>query len=222
MPTSSSDRPTQATTVVLADDHAVMRSGLRLLLDAEPDLEVVAVAGDVAETLRVVAGHKPDVLILDLNMPGGPSLAAIPELRERSPGTQIVVLTMQREPAYAREALRAGAIGYVLKAAADTELVEAVRAAAQGRGYLNPELAASAVASALPERGEPGHLSERELEILVFIAHGHTNPEIAAQLVISVRTVESHRLHILQKLQRSSRAELVRYALDHGLIQTSV
>jgi two-component system response regulator NreC len=209
------------TTVVLADDHAVMRSGLRMLLDAESDLEVVAVAGDVPGTLRVVAGHKPDVLILDLNMPGGSSLAAIPALRETSPQTQVVVLTMQREPAYAREALRAGAIGYVLKAAADTELVEAVRAAAQGRGYLNPELAARAVASALPEHGEAGHLTPRELEILVLIAHGHTNAEIAAQLVLSVRTVESHRLHILQKLQRTSRAELVRYALDHGLIETA-
>ncbi len=199
-----------------------MRSGLRMLLEAEPDMEVVAVAGDVPDTLRVVAGHKPDVLILDLNMPGGPSLAAIPALRVASPQTQIVVLTMQREPAYAREALRAGALGYVLKAAADIELVAAVRGVAQGRGYLNPELAAGAVASALPERGEVGHLTARELEILGLIAHGHTNGEIAAQLVLSVRTVESHRLHILQKLDLTSRAELVRYALDHGLIETSV
>jgi two-component system, NarL family, response regulator NreC len=131
-----------ATTIVVADDHAVVRSGLRMLLDAEPDLEVVAETGDVAATRRSLKGYRPQVLILDLNMPGEPSLSAIPSLREASPDTNIVVLTMQDDPAFAREALRAGALGYVLKEAADSELVRAVRLAADGRTYLHPELGA--------------------------------------------------------------------------------
>jgi two-component system response regulator NreC len=211
--------PGQATIrLLLADDHAVVRSGLRLLLDAEDDLEVVAEAGDIDEVRRYVLGHKPDVLVLDLNMPGESSLPAIPSLREKHPDTQIVVLTMQNDPAFAREALRAGALGYVLKEAADTELVQAVRQAAQGRTYLNPELGAR-VAVAPPENsGPPDDLTEREVEVLRLIALGHTNAEIGKELFLSVRTVESHRAHIQQKLRRTTRAELVRYALDHGLV----
>jgi two-component system response regulator NreC len=215
------DFPQGQTTIrlLLADDHAVVRSGLRLLLDAEDDLEVVAEAGDVDEVRRYVLGHKPDVLVLDLNMPGESSLPAIPSLREKHPDTQIVVLTMQNDPAFAREALRAGALGYVLKEAADTELVQAVRQAAQGRTYLNPELGAR-VAVAPPENsGPPDDLTEREVEVLRLIALGHTNAEIGKELFLSVRTVESHRAHIQQKLRRSTRAELVRYALDHGLVE---
>lgn len=210
----------QATaTVVLADDHAVVRNGLRMLLEAELDLEVVAEAGDMDATRRYVGAHRPSVLVLDLNMPEGSSLPAIPELLERSPDTAIVVLTMQNDPAFAREALRSGALGYVLKASAAVELVEAVRAAAQGDTYLNPRLGAQ-VAAAPPERsGPPDDLTEREVEILRLIALGHTNGEIAARLYLSVRTVESHRAHIQQKTSRSTRAELVRYALDKGLIE---
>jgi two-component system, NarL family, response regulator NreC len=204
--------------VVLADDHAIMRGGLRRLLEAEADCEVVAEAATVDDTVRFVGAHKPDILVLDLNMPDGSSLPAIPRLRDASPATRIVVLTMQIEPAYAREALRAGASGYVLKEAADEELVAAVRAAIDGRSFLNPELAAR-VASAPPLRtGPPDDLSEREAEVLTLIALGHTNAEIAAQLYLSVRTVETHRSHIQQKLRLSSRAELVGYALERGLI----
>jgi two-component system response regulator NreC len=206
------------TRIVIADDHAVVRSGLRMLLNAEPDFEVVAEAGDVSDAARFTRGHRPDVLVLDLNMPGQASLDAIPELREELPDTQIVVLTMQNDPAFARQALRAGALGYVLKEAADEELVHAVRQAADGRTYLNPELGAR-VAAAPPERaGPPDDLTEREVEVLTLIALGHTNSEIAEQLFLSVRTVESHRAHIQQKLRRSSRAELVRYALAHDLV----
>jgi two-component system, NarL family, response regulator NreC len=206
------------TRIVIADDHAVVRSGLRMLLNAEPDFEVVAEAGDVPDAVRYTRGHRPDVLVLDLNMPGQPSLEAIPGLREDMPDTQIVVLTMQNDPAFARQALRAGALGYVLKEAADEELVQAVRMAAKGRTYLNPELGAR-VAAAPPEKtGPPDDLTEREVEVLGLIALGHTNSEIADRLYLSVRTVESHRAHIQQKLRRSSRAELVRYALAHDLI----
>jgi two-component system response regulator NreC len=204
--------------IVIADDHAVVRSGLRMVLDSEPDVEVVAEAGDIPSALRAVRGYHPDVLVLDLNMPGEPSLQAIPRLREEAPETAIVVLTMQQDPAYAREALRAGARGYVLKEAADAELVQAVRLATEGRTYLNPELGAR-MAAEPPPSGPPDDLTQRELEVLKLIALGHTNTEIAAQLFLSVRTIESHRAHIQQKVRRSTRAELVRYALDHGLIE---
>jgi two-component system response regulator NreC len=207
------------TTIVIADDHAVVRSGLRMLLDAEPDLEVVAEAGDLDSATRYVRGHHPSVLILDLNMPGEPSLPAIPSLREQFPNTQIVVLTMQNDPAFAREAMRAGALGYVLKEAADSELVEAVRLAAGGRTYLHPELGARLAAEPSEPAGPPDDLTEREVEVLRLIALGHTNNEIAQQLYLSVRTVESHRAHIQQKLRLSTRAELVRYALEHRLIE---
>jgi len=206
----------EAIQIVLADDHAVVRSALRLLLEAEEDLEVVAEAGDIDSTVRYVRGHKPNVLILDLNMPGGPSIGAVPELREASPETGIVVLTMQGEPAYARQAIQTGVLGYVLKEAVDEELVTAVRLAADGRTYLQPELGARLAA----DPGEdPDGLSERERDVLRLIALGHTNSEIAQQLFLSVRTVESHRAHIQQKLRLSKRSELVRYALDRGLLE---
>jgi two-component system, NarL family, response regulator NreC len=191
--------------IVLADDHAVVRSGLRMVLESESDLEVVAEASDVDSARRYVRGHHPRVLVLDLNMPGGSSLEAIPLIRQESPETQIVVLTMQQEPAFAREALGAGALGYVLKEAADDELVEAVRHAAAGESFLNPRLGARIA-------------SEPEVDVLRLIALGHTNAEIAEQLYLSVRTVETHRSHIQQKLRLSTRAELVGYALERGLI----
>lgn len=206
--------------IVLADDHAVVRAGLRLLLDAEDDLEVVAESGDAEGALRSVLGHKPDVLLLDLNMPGElTSLAAIAGVRERSPGTATVILTMQDDPELARMALRAGALGYVLKEAADSELVEAVRRAAAGETFLNPSLGAKLAAAPAQPPGQPDHLSRREIEVLRLIALGHTNGEVGDQLFLSVRTVETHRAHIQQKLDRTSRAELVRYALDHGLLE---
>jgi two-component system, NarL family, response regulator NreC len=204
--------------IVLADDHKVVRRGLHLLLNGERGFEVVAEAGDVETARRYVLGHHPDVLVLDLNMPGGSVLEAIPELRKQSPDTQIVVLTMQEEPAFAREALGAGALAYVLKEAADTELVEAVRRAAVGEIYLNPRLGARIAAE--PPPGPPDGLSDREVDVLRRIALGYTNAEIADQLYLSVRTVETHRQHIQQKLRLSTRAELVQYALAHGLLST--
>ena len=205
--------------IVLVDDHEVVRSGLRMLLDAEEGLEVVAEAGDLESGRRYVHAHRPRVLVLDLNMPEGSTLPLIPELREQSPDTAVVVLTMQNDPAFAREALRSGALGYVLKQSAGTELVDAVRAAAEGETYLNPRLGAQVAAAPLEPSGPPDDLTERELEILRLIALGHTNGEIAGQVYLSVRTVESHRAHIQQKTGRSTRADLVRYALDHGLVE---
>ena len=206
-------------TIVLADDHAVVRAGLRMLLDAEAGLEVLAEAGDVPAAIRSVRGHHPRVLVLDLNMPGGSSLEAIPTILASSPDTGIVVLTMQNDVAYAREALQAGALAYVLKEAADTELVRAVRLAADGKTYLNPQLGALIAREPARSAGPPDDLTGRELEVLRLIALGYTNSEIGGRLYLSVRTVESHRAHIQRKLRRSSRAALVRYAIDRGLTE---
>lgn len=210
--------PAGTITIVLADDHEVVRAGLRLLLEAEPEFTVVAEAGDVSLTEHRVAAHRPGVLVLDVNMPGGPSIPAIPRLRAASPGTRIVVLTMQNDPELAREALRAGAVGFVLKEAAREELIQAVRLAAHNRTYLNPELGAKLATSAPQSAASPDNLSTREVEVLRLLAAGHTNSEIAAQLFLSVRTVESHRAHIQQKTGKGSRAELVAYARDNGLL----
>jgi two-component system response regulator NreC len=202
-------------TIMLADDHAVVRAGLRMLLEAEGDMSVVAEAGDVPTVMRRVAGNRPRVLVLDLNMPGESSLQAIPRIAETSPDTRIVVLTMQTDPVFAREALGAGALGYVLKEAADTELVDAVRRAANDELYVNPGLGARIVRA----RGDDDSptLSDRELEVLGLIAQGYTNAEIASRLTLSVRTVESHRAHIQRKTGRSTRAELVALAREQGL-----
>jgi two-component system, NarL family, response regulator NreC len=223
--TTPSDRTTgagpsgQPIRIVLADDHQVVRSGLRMLLDAERDFEVVAEAGDVESARRCVRDHQPRVLVLDLNMPGGSSLRAIPAIREDAPDTQIVVLTTEQEPVFAREALGAGALAYVLKDAADGELIEAVRRVAAGESYLNPALGARIASE--PPSGPSDNLSKREVDVLRLIALGHTNAEIAERLFLSVRTVETHRAHIQQKLGLSTRAELVSYVIGHKLISAS-
>jgi two-component system, NarL family, response regulator NreC len=209
----------EETSVIIADDHAVVRKGLRLLIDAEPGLKVVAEAGTVPDAMMKTRALRAGVLILDLNMPGGSSLEAIPQIREDAPMTAIVVLTMQNDPAFARQALQSGAAGFVLKEAADDELLEAIRQASNGGTYLNPTLGARLAAAPPEPAGPPDDLSERELSVLRLIALGHTNSEIASTLHLSVRTVESHRAHIQQKTRRLSRAELVRYALEHDLVE---
>ena len=207
------------TTIVLADDHTIVRSALRALLEAEAEFEVVAEAGEVEEAVRKVLAYKPAVIVLDLSMPGGSSLAAIPRMLSASAGTAVVVLTMEDEPRFAREALRAGALGFVLKEAADTELVAAVRAAVGGLRYLNPQLGGLIAAAPVTPVGPPDSLTEREVEVLKLVALGYTNAEISEQLYLSVRTVESHRAHIQQKAGRTTRAELVAYARQHGLLE---
>lgn len=209
----------EAITVVLSDDHHVVRSGLRVLLDADRRFRVVGEADDVGSTLERVLAERPGVLVLDLNLGGDSSLELIPELRARSPRTQIVVLTMQENPAFARAAVQAGALGYLLKDAADDELMDAIEAAAAGRSYLGPQLGARLAAAPTESEHSAGRLSPREREVLTLIALGHTNPEIAQSLSLSVRTVESHRAHIQQKTNLTSRADLVAYAHEHGLVQ---
>jgi two-component system, NarL family, response regulator NreC len=205
-------------TLLLAEDHRVVRAGLRLLLDREEGIEVIGETGDIAETERCAAELRPRVIVLDVDMPDGSSIPAIPRIQQSAPGTRIVILTMHTAPALARDALRAGATGFVLKDAAEAELLAAIRAAAAGRTYLNPELGAQLAAEGPDGGGRPDDLSARELEVLELIALGHTNGEIASRLFLSVRTVESHRAHIQQKTRRFTRAELVAYAREHGIV----
>jgi len=214
-----SEEPAGPNTIrlVLADDHEIVRNGIRLVLEEQDDMEVVAEASDGENAIRYTLGHKPDVLVLDLGMPGISGLDAIPKVLEISPGTAIVVLTMQDEPAFAREALRTGASGYVVKQSAAGELVDAVRAVVAGDTYINPSLGAR-LAAEPAQAGPPDDLTPRETEILGLLALGHTNPEIAEQLVLSVRTVETHRANIQHKTGASTRAELVAYATEHDLI----
>jgi two-component system response regulator NreC len=212
---SGSDEVAQAITIVLADDHQVVRAGLRLLLQGVEGMHVVGEAGDVPGALRLVETRRPDVLVLDLNMPGPTSLSAIAEIRDVC---AVVVLTMQSDPVFARGALQAGARAYVLKEAAGAELVSAVRTVAGGGIYLNPELGARIAAEPAAVVTDPDDLSVRERDVLRLIALGHTNAEIGAQLFLSVRTVETHRSHIQRKLGRTTRAELVRYSIEHGLL----
>jgi two-component system response regulator NreC len=206
---------------VIVDDHAVVRSGLRMLLEAEQDFEVVAEAGDARGAIFELRAHKPDVVLLDVVMPGRSGIDAVPDLLNESPQTRVLILSMQDDPAYVREAFAAGAKGYVLKEAADAEVVGAIREVAQGRQYVHPTLGARLVAAEAEQRtrAEEDPLSEREREVLRLLALGHTNQEIAATLFLSVRTVETHRAHIMQKLRIGTRAELVRYALAAGLLE---
>ena len=206
--------------VVLVDDHAVVRSGLRLLLDAQDDIEVVGEAGTAKDAIFRARALKPDVIRLDVVMPGESGIDVLPQLLKESPETNVLVLSMQDDPSYVREAFAAGASGYVLKEAADEEVVSAVREIAGGGHYVHPALGARLIAAdaEAARQAEEDPLSDREREVLRLLALGHTNQEIAEQLYISVRTAESHRAHIMQKLRLGTRAELVRYALAHGLL----
>jgi DNA-binding NarL/FixJ family response regulator len=204
----------------VVDDHAVVRTGLRRVLDAEPDIETVAEAATAERAVFEAIDHKPDIVLLDLMMPGKSGIDGMPALIQAVPEAKILILSMQDDPRYVREAFEAGASGYVLKEAADTEVVSAVRAVAAGERYVHPALGARLIAAEVEERkrAEVDPLSEREREVLRLLALGHTNQEIAKMLYISVRTAETHRAHIMQKLGLSNRAELVRHALAEGLL----
>jgi DNA-binding NarL/FixJ family response regulator len=210
------------TRVLVVDDHAVVRSGVRHLLAGADDLEVVGEAANAREAVFQARALRPDVILLDVVMPGESGIDALPKLRREAPGVRVVVLSMQDDPRYVREALAQGASGYILKDAADSEVVTAVREVAAGGEYIDPKLGARLVAADAETRAaaEADPLSEREREVLRLLALGHTNQEIATQLFISVRTAETHRAHIMQKLQLSTRAELVRHAIAQRLLDT--
>ena len=207
--------------ILIVDDHAVVRAGIRLLLAQEDDLEPVGEAGSGREAVFQARALKPDVILMDVVMADQTGLEVLPTLVHEHPETKVLLLSMQDDPRYVREAFAAGASGYVLKEAADAEVVAAVREVARGGRYVNPELGARLmVAEAAAERrAEQDPLSEREREVLRLLALGHTNQEIAQQLYISVRTAETHRAHVMQKLRLTSRAELVRYAIDQDLLE---
>ncbi len=206
--------------VLIVDDHAVVRSGLHLLLEAEKDIQVVGEAGDVRTAVFETREQKPDVVLMDVVMPGQSGIEGVPLVLKESPHAKILILSMQDDPRYVREAFAAGASGYVLKEAADAEVVSAIREVASGGRYVHPALGARLVAAEADAkaREDADPLSEREREVMRLLALGHTNQEIAKMLYISVRTAETHRAHIMQKLRLSSRAELVRYAIEQGLL----
>ena len=207
--------------VLIVDDHAVVRSGLRLLLAAEEDIEPVGEAGNAKEGVFQARALKPDVILLDVVMPDQSGLEVLPQLIHENPQAKVLVLSMQDDPQYVREAFGAGASGYVLKEAADVEVVGAIREVARGGRYVHPELGARLIAAEADERRREAEdpLSEREREVLRLLALGHTNQEIAKMLFISVRTAETHRAHIMQKLNLQTRAELVRYAIDQRVLE---
>src|SRR5581483_6963039 len=208
------------TRVLICDDHALLRSGLRRLLEMHPQVEVTGEASNADEAVAQAGALQPDVVLLDIVMPGRSGVEALPDVLAAAPDTKVLVLSMQDDPSYVRRAFAAGASGYLLKEAADEELVEAVHEVAYGRRYVHPLLGAR-LATVEPS-GEHDHadpLSEREREVLRLLALGHTNHEIATLLFISVRTAETHRAHIMRKLGLSTRAEIVRYALAHGQLQ---
>jgi DNA-binding NarL/FixJ family response regulator len=207
--------------VLIVDDHAVVRSGLRHVLDAEEGIEVVGEAGDAQHAVFETRAKKPDVVLMDVVMPGKSGIEAIPELLKDAPDAKILVLSMQDDPRYVREAFAVGAAGYILKEAAGTDVVSAVREVAAGGRYVHPSLGARMVAADAEERkrAEADPLSDRERDVLRLLALGHTNQEISGQLFISVRTAETHRAHIMQKLRLTTRAQLVRYALGQGLLE---
>ncbi len=195
-----------------------MRAALRCVLKTEPGFLVVAEAADLGSATRKVLAYKPDVLVLDLHMPDGSTYDAIPRILGVSPTTRIVILTMEDSPTAARAALRAGAVGFALKEAADTELVDAVHSAYEGHGYLDPELAARAVCEPEVAPGQAEGLSPRELDVLRLVALGYTNTQIGEELHLSIRTVEAHRSHLQHKIHRSTRAEVSAYAREQCVV----
>jgi DNA-binding NarL/FixJ family response regulator len=207
--------------VLVCDDHALVRSGLRRLLELEEGLDVVGEASDAEEAILRTGLLRPDVLLLDVVLPGRSGIEILPELLLASPETRVLVLSMQDDPAYVRQAFGSGANGYLLKEAADAELVQAIHDVAGGRRYVHPLLGArlAAAEAAAEKRNQSDPLSEREHEVLRLLALGHTNQEIANLLYISIRTAETHRARIMQKLGLSSRAEIVRYALESGALE---
>lgn len=215
------------TRVLLADDHAVLRAGLRMLLSAQPDIEVVGEAADATEAIEKAGALQPDIVLLDLTMPGTPGLEALGQIMEKAPATRVLILTMHDDEAYLRQALQAGASGYVLKKAADTDLISAIRAVQRGEVYIYSSMTRALLADVLPgsatvetpETDSFERLSERERQVLRLVALGHTNQQIADMLYLSVKTVETYRARAMDKLGLRSRAALVRYALERGLLR---
>jgi two-component system response regulator NreC len=213
--------------VLVVDDHVILRSGLRLLIGAQKGMEVVGEAGDLEEAVRLARSLSPDVITLDLAMPGGSGLAGIERIRAAAPSARVVVLTMHEDPAYVRAALAAGAAGYLVKSAADSALIDAIRAVQRGRLFIDVANAPGMESlmtegQVTPAKPAPlSMLSAREREVMILLARGHTNQAVADRLGLSVKTVESYRSRLMQKLGLANRAELTRLALETGLLASS-
>jgi DNA-binding NarL/FixJ family response regulator len=209
--------------ILLADDHAILRAGLRLLLDAQPDMQVTGETSDGLETLARAEVLQPDVILLDLTMPNLGGLDALPLLKQRAPNSRVLILTMHDNEGYLRQALQSGAAGYVLKGAIDSELLNAIRAVARGETYIHSAITHKLLDSLQPPSAPTSDpweaLSAREFEVLRLVALGYTNGEIAEQFSISVKTVETHRARGMEKLNLRTRAELVRSAIAKGLLE---
>ncbi len=210
--------------ILIADDHAVMRAGLRLLLNGQEDMQVVDEAGDGWQTVEKAVALKPDIVLLDITMPGLSGLEAARQIRQKAPEVKLVVLTMHDDEAYLRQFLQIGATGYIVKKAADTELVAAIRAVHRGESFVHPSLTRVLIDRYLQQpplvkaKESVEELTRRETEVLRLVAQGYTSQQVADQLSISVNTVETHRAHIMEKLGLRGRAQLVRYAIARGLL----
>jgi two-component system response regulator NreC len=210
---------TKTIRVLVADDHTILRSGLRMLLNAQPDIEVIGEASDGRQAISETQQLQPDVILMDITMPTINGIEATRQIKSLLPEVKVLILTMHENEEYLFRALRAGASGYILKEAADTELITAIRLIQEGRSYLSPSAQSMMVGDYLQrEKDSYSELTEREREILKLIAEGLTNHQIAERLVISPKTVDTHRTHVMEKLNLHSRAELIKYALRRGLI----
>jgi len=209
--------------ILIADDHGVLRAGLRALLNAEPGLEVVGEAADGLTALQLAAELRPDVALMDLSMPGLDGIQVTRQLKETLPGTRVLILTVHEDESLLREAIQAGASGYIIKRAVESELINAIHAVSSGDLYVHPALTRALLRDLSPalasDQAPTESLTPREIDVLRLIAQGYTNRQVAEKLHVSVRTVESHRANLTSKLDIASRAELVRYAREHGLLE---
>jgi len=212
-----------AISVLIADDHGVLRAGLRALLNSEPEMEVVGEAADGEQTLRLAEELHPDVVLMDLNMPKGDGIYTTRHLKELLPEVNVLILTVHEDDSLLREAIQCGAAGYILKRAVESELITAIQAVARGEMYIHPAMTRAlldqSTAKTLPDQTHSSTLTVREYEVLRLIAQGNSNRQVASLLTISVRTVESHRANLMEKLNLTCRVDLVRYAAQHGMLE---
>lgn len=208
--------------ILIADDHAVLRSGLKMMLNSQEDMQVVAEASTDSETVMLSEQHQPDIILLDITMPQHGGIRIIPEIKKKSPSSRILVLTMHDDDSYLKDVLKAGGNGYIIKKAADTDLLSAIRAVARGESYIDPSMTKHLIFYMFGpgdmEKDETNQLSQRETEVLKYMALGYTNKQISETLYVSIKTVETYKVRIKKKLNISRRSELIRYAINIGLI----
>ena len=207
--------------VLIADDHAVLRSGLKMMLNSQSDMEVVAEASQDSETVLLSEKYQPDIILLDITMPEHGGIKIIPEIKRRCPSSRILVLTMHDDDSYLKDVLKVGGNGYILKKAADTDLLSAIRSVCRGENYIDPSMTKHLISDmfgTVDENKEGNNLSQREIEVLKYMAQGYTNKQISDTIFVSIKTVETYKVRIKKKLNISRRSDLIRYAINKGLI----